>query len=129
MMASGRLRRLSTHLERSAAPAPTSGAARALLPLLAGAALGAVGSEVARRRWVPESGRARPPLGSSEMTPVERRAERQLAGLTADDLTVPATATPEEVAALLEEFGAVIIERAVPPPSQHKNLISCGQLV
>ena len=128
MMASGRLRRLSAHLERSAAPAPT-GAASALLPLLAGAALGAVGSEVARRRWFPESGRARPPLGSSEMTPAERRAERQLAGLTAADLTVRATATPEEVAALLEEFGAVIIERAVPLPSQHKNLIKCGQLV
>ena len=49
-----------------------------------------------------------------EMTPAERAAEQQLAALTAADLTVPAVASPAEVAAVLEEFGAVIISRAVP---------------
>ena len=55
-----------------------------------------------------------PPLGGTEMTTAERNAEAQLAGLTAADLTVTATASPAQVAAVLEEFGAVIIERAVP---------------
>ena len=111
-----RLRRLNAHLELStpARAGATPAGASALLPLLAGTALGALGAEVARRRWPGEGVRSRPPLGRSGMTPQERRAERKLARLTAADLTVHAASTSEEVAAVLEEFGAVIIERAVP---------------
>jgi hypothetical protein len=126
-----RLARLNAHLKSSKAIAETmapeglqensprdtapEGAAGTLLPLLAGVAFGAVATEVARRsRSLSESTRwARPPLGGAEMTSAEREAEQQLAELTAADLTVSASATPQQVAAVLEEFGAVIIERAV----------------
>eukprot|EP01043_Picozoa_sp_COSAG02_P003371 COSAG02_NODE_82_length_39723_cov_247.146650_13_plen_284_part_00 len=112
---STRLARLNAHLKSSspateAAPVGTS----ALLPLLAGAALGAVATGLATRRPPSKSAWARPPLGGADMTSVEIQAEQQLAGLTAADITVSREATPQQVAAVLEEFGAVIIERAVP---------------
>ena len=112
----GRLRAICGHLQPSTAPA-AAGSGRYVLPLLAGAALGVVGGEIARRAWCPSSSSSAarlPPLGGPEMTAAERDAEAQLSGLTAADLTVTATASPAQVAAVLEEFGAVIIERAVP---------------
>eukprot|EP01046_Picozoa_sp_COSAG06_P068220 COSAG06_NODE_18049_length_906_cov_1.203222_1_plen_205_part_10 len=111
---SRRLGRLHGHL--AASPA----AGKELLLLLAGAALGAGAAEARRRRTSddPDEGAGgsvrRRELGSPEMTRAEQRAEGALVGLMAADLTVAATAPPAEVARVLEDYGAVIIERLLP---------------
>ena len=111
---SRRLGRLHGHL--AASPA----AGKELLLLLAGAALGVGAAEARRRRTSddPDEGAGgsvrRRELGSPEMTRAEQRAEGALVGLMAADLTVAATAPPAEVARVLEDYGAVIIERLLP---------------
>ena len=95
-----------------AGPTPEAAAAAGLLPgLLAGAAIGGLlGARAAGWRGPKPQ---RPPDDGS-MTAAEVKQEAGLKGLSAASLTVPATAPPQEVAAVLEEFGAVIIDRLLP---------------
>ena len=96
-----------------ASPTPEAAAAAGLLPgLLAGAAIGGLlGARAAG--WRGASARQRPPDDGS-MTAAEAEEEAALKDLSAASLTVPATAPPQEVAAVLEEFGAVIIDKLLP---------------
>ena len=106
-------RRLRAISRGVAPPAPEVAAAGGLLPgLLAGAAIGGLlGARAAGWRG---SKRQRPPDDGS-MTAAEAEEEAALlTGLSAASLTVPATASPQEAAAVLEEFGAVIIDRLLP---------------